>query len=194
MKIYGLAGCLGAGKDYVAKEYIMPILHAHGIQFVTTLGIADALKAHAISKYGLKHEDVFAGNKDAAVRRYLQLCGGDKDWVHEARIALKTLAVRGAEAVIITDIRSQKEVDLVVDEFGGTVFRIESPGRTNKRLDIECAKDPKLREKICSHKSEMMVSTLKVTDVWKNDDDQIKSVDFKLALGLQNNLTRCNPL
>lgn len=185
MLVIGLAGRLGSGKDHVARNILLPLLHDHAFKFVTTHGFADALKVYAMRKYNHTHEQVFAQDKDLQIRRHLQECSSEKDWVHETRMALKTLEVRGADAVIITDVRSKREAQLIMEEFSGFVFRLEAPKRTQKKLGIECNHDTAMEKVISSHDSELLVGSFTVTDVWSNDDDELSKVDIAKALRLR---------
>lgn len=182
MLVIGLAGQLGAGKDYLAMHRIMPYLQANGYKSVIILAFADPLKAYVMAQHNLPFEHVYTGDKSPEVRLLLQQEGSKRNAVALSRIALLTHQSRGASAVVFSDVRFPAEVALIREEFGGKVFRVSAPNRTAIRLARESKDLPELRHRIMSHPSEVLVKTLEVDGQWPNDGDKFDGVDLSVML------------
>lgn len=133
MKIVGISGNAGVGKDFITKELIVPMLtngRPHAI-----LSFADYFKFGAIVKDGLDRTKVF-GRKDKYTRTRLQQIGteegrdkyGENIWVNIMREIILQYQSRGIEFIFITDCRFPNEVKFI-EEMKGIVIRIEAKDR-----------------------------------------------------------------
>lgn len=143
MKIIGISGRAGAGKDEIAK-----ILRRHGYY---RIAFADALKGAAQDIFSLSWDQLYGNEKeivdprwDKSPRQILQLLGteavrgvfGEDTWIKALRFKIEALREREGEAYngvhtlrgfVIPDVRFVNEADAVRD-WGGEVWRVERPG------------------------------------------------------------------
>lgn len=134
MKLWGLAGKAGAGKDTVA-DYLCS---QYGW---TRMAFADPLKAAAATTFGIPVEDFYDREKKEQMneywsmtpRRMAQLFGNDAMkptfgpdfWV---RRWLRSYAViEQSDNVVISDVRFEVEA-VMIRSLGGVVFQVERPG------------------------------------------------------------------
>lgn len=129
MKIIGLSGKSGSGKDYIATN----ILKARGYH---VMSFAWPMKISVVAKGLATYEEVFI-TKPPHVRHLLQQEGtelgrnvyGVDYWVKSAYGWMRTINEQwGIDKFVITDVRFPNELDFVKDS-GGSVFRILAPQR-----------------------------------------------------------------
>jgi hypothetical protein len=142
MKVIGLAGKAGAGKDYV-YETIDAALATHNA--VRRMAFADGVKTDI--------EDALNGGRSMLslwekpytheVRSLLQWWGTDfrrneseTYWVDYGLDQLRYLQEMNTDVVCVTDVRFQNEVD-ALNSIGGVVFEVVAPNSVRaERLNI----------------------------------------------------------
>lgn len=123
IKIIGISGKMGVGKDKLAKE-IMDYSNGCGVRCII-LSFADALKMHCIHTREhnggfeniVSFDDVFV-NKTNLSREILQSVGesmkikyGEDLWVNYLIDTMKMHQQRGVQAFVITDVRFKYEAE-----------------------------------------------------------------------------------
>jgi len=134
MRVIGIAGRKGAGKDTAAKALI-DVCGARRFAF------ADPLKSGVREMFGLTHEHTDGGLKEDVIPwlgvtpRHLLQTGGTEwarkmiaqdVWVRVARQNLYRRQEDGVELVVMPDVRFLEEVE-VIREFGGEIWRVTRP-------------------------------------------------------------------
>jgi len=124
MKIIGLSGTMGVGKDYICENYI----RSHGFY---RWALADHIKVFAIGKGLLTYDEAFH-IKTGNIRDILQKEGtelgrdvyGDDVWVHTTFAWLRLISdVWNIHRFCIPDVRFENEVKEIQNR-GGVVYRI----------------------------------------------------------------------
>lgn len=156
MIVIGVSGKMGVGKDWVTNNIIAPIL---GDTRWISLAFADQIKINVAVKYNMSHTDLY-GSKTARVRQLLQQEGTDigrttdKDiWTRYMDRWLRVHQSRGVQAVIISDVRFENEIELVRD-WDGIMVRVVAPQRNRDRLATESKSDPYMIHQLATHASE----------------------------------------
>lgn len=130
MKVIGLAGRSGVGKNTIADLYFRP----YGYLDVS---LAEDIKIRAVATGVATYEDVFAGAKPPAVRTWLQQEGtergrhiyGEDLWARGLFARLRRMEESwGLDAFVITDVRFVSEVQYI-RKHGGLVYRVDAPLR-----------------------------------------------------------------
>jgi len=147
MKVIGLCGELGSGKNWIAtnvvEKYVLSRNNNSNLIFIQ-VAFADFLKMECM--YCSGSPDMFLNqNKTFKVRQYLQQIGAaerakDPDvWVKKLKYYMQLQEARYFPQQVvfcITDVRFENEMDFV-KSFQGLLFKIEAPNRTRKRLEQE---------------------------------------------------------
>lgn len=132
IKIIGLSGKAGTGKDYISQTVLRPMGY---LQF----SLAWHFKISVVGKSLATHEEVFV-TKPPHVRRELQLEGTERGrYVYGEDIWCKTAAewisilheTWGIHKFVIPDVRFPNEVNFIKNA-GGKVLRIVAPEREAK--------------------------------------------------------------
>jgi dephospho-CoA kinase len=184
MEIYGFAGKIGSGKNYMAEKVFLPMLTD---KKTIILAFADHFKIEAIVKDNLDFGKVF-GEKDELTRKSLQHRGtelgrkqyGENIWVDIVKNWIKLYQTRGYERFIIPDCRFINEVKAIKD-MGGTVFKINAPQRNLDRLKKEAELNNTTLEELSSHVSEKELETdgfQEYVDYIINNDYNDNSIDI----------------
>ena len=142
MKVIGLSGKAGVGKDYLSRTYIVPLFCRN--QAYMILSFSDFFKLETIVKDGVNRERVY-GEKDHESRKMLQKRGteegrdvyGQDVWVNFAYEFLLEHSKRGIVWFFITDVRFKNEVDFIVEKCKGVVIRVTAPLRNLERIQRE---------------------------------------------------------
>lgn len=130
MKVIGLSGKAGSGKDYVAHTYLKSL-------GFWPIGLADAIKELAVTQGICTYEEAFL-TKPPAVRTLLQVLGveqgralwGEDCWCRGVEARMRVVAERwGHEKFVITDVRFLNEVQFVQEVLKGEVYRLYAPDR-----------------------------------------------------------------
>lgn len=129
MKLIGLSGKAGTGKNYLARQVLAPLGWLE-------CALADEIKIRGVAVGAGSYDDMFH-QKPPSVRTWLQEEGtergrqvyGEDCWV-DAMMARLTRVKEtwGFERFVVTDVRFPNEVTAIQDR-GGWVFRVEAPER-----------------------------------------------------------------
>lgn len=133
VEIIGLSGKARSGKDYLAKNVIVPL-------GFLPLALADHFKVDAVVKRGAPIHEVFFGEKSPRTRRLLQLLGTEKGrnkmgedvWCKHLEVWIARLSSQGVRRFVITDVRFPNEVDWI-HSLGGKVYRVTGRGGITPR-------------------------------------------------------------
>jgi len=176
IKIIAFSGKMGTGKDFIAKNYILPALNRPTV----LMAFADHFKVDVITKDNIDRERVFV-TKDTISREKLQRRGteegrdkyGEDIWVRTLKEWILVFHKRNPElCFMITDLRFKNELE-AVKEWGGTTIRVEAPSRNMYHLE-QYYPDPIKRNKIQTHISETEL------DNELNKFDHILDNDFEV--------------
>ena len=155
MKVIGLAGQKGVGKNYVAN-----IIRELQCSFYYEVAFADPIKYYAIDILGIPDTLCFGSDDDKnektkydwermpayirgeksgqmTAREILQVLGtelgrnlwGKDVWTNALAIRVSEIRKMGAEVVVVTDVRFQNEADCVRN-IGGEVWLVDGPRRS----------------------------------------------------------------
>lgn len=162
IRIYGISGKIGSGKDYVTSNFLRRYLsEEEDINRTLIVALADTLKIVAISQKQVTYPEVYI-QKTKESRLCLQLLGtemgrdkyGKYVWVD----ALLTQIFLNIErnnitCFFITDVRFMEEVEMI-NSLGGILIRINAEIRTHNRMLQEAENDKDMYNKIKTHPSE----------------------------------------
>lgn len=130
IKVIGLSGKAGSGKDYIASHIITP---KYGY---VPFSIAWHVKANLVGKGALTYEEAFI-TKPPHARHLLQQEAtesgrdvyGEDMWLRAADSWMRTIYESwGIQRFVLPDIRFPNEVEYI-KKMGGKVFRIVAPNR-----------------------------------------------------------------
>jgi HAD superfamily hydrolase (TIGR01549 family) len=158
VEIYGFAGKLGSGKNYLAEKVFSKMLEPKSTVF---LCFADQIKIDGIYKKGLDRNKCWI-KKDEHTRRTLQTVGteegrdvfGKDIWTNNTKEWMIMHAFRGIKRIIITDMRFKNEFDFIKN-LGGTNINVISPRRNKQALERESSGDPEKLKVMAEHSSEV---------------------------------------
>lgn len=159
MVLIGISGKIGAGKDYITSNAVIPILKD---STYLQLSFADQIKINVMSKMNVSYEDVYY-KKTQESRQLLQQEGSicrkdDPDiWIKYFKNWANVHMKRGIQHILISDCRYKNEFDYI-KENGGIVIKVVAPDRNNDRLIQEASSsgifDDENFNKIKNHQSE----------------------------------------
>lgn len=133
IKVIGLSGKAGSGKDYIASRIITP---KYGY---VPFSIAWQVKASLVAKGVLTYEEAFV-TKPPHARHLLQAEAtesgrdiyGEDMWLRAADAWMRTIYEQwGIQRFVLSDIRFPNEVEYI-KKMGGKVFRIIAPTRVSQ--------------------------------------------------------------
>lgn len=162
MIIIGLSGKMGAGKDWMCDNTILPYYEMMDKK-IHKISFAKKLKDYISDRHNINRTDLDGGNKPQHIRELLQKTGDffratdPCYFIKELDREIKSL--NSIDVLIITDVRFKNEMDYVVEN-GGHIIRIISPFRTLCRSINEKSNT--------SHTSENDLNFLDLTDFEKN--------------------------
>ena len=176
MKLIGLSGKSGSGKNYLAQQVLAPLGWLE-------CALADEIKIRGAA-VGVGSYDELFHRKPPMIRQWLQQEGtergrqvyGEDMWVNAlmARLA-RVKETWGFEQFVVTDVRFPNEVR-AIQARGGWVFRIDAPERA-----AASALEPAAR----AHASETALDAYTEFDGWiKNDPIYAKTVGWQLQMQL----------
>jgi dephospho-CoA kinase len=130
MKVLGLHGHAGVGKNTLADLYLKPLGYRD-------LALADDIKIRAVATGVATYEEVYGPHKPDHVRTWLQLEGtergrevfGEDVWVSSLFARMRRInECWGLDRFVVTDVRFPNEV-AYIREKGGVVLSIHAPER-----------------------------------------------------------------
>lgn len=143
MRLVGISGKAGVGKDYIYQHILKP-------KGFVNWSLAWHFKIWIVATNQATYEEVFV-TKPAHVRQLLQLEGtergrnvyGENVWCEAARAWIEHLNKEwGVDSIAIPDVRFPNEVRFI-QQMGGHVLRIEAPERAaNSSLTPEARLHP----------------------------------------------------
>ncbi len=191
MKVIGLCGKMGVGKDYIANNFIIPFIQNNLKMKCILLSFADQMKVNVMTKNNVSFDSVFV-NKNQHTRSMLQREGteqgrnihGSDIWIKYFHNWTQVFAMRGFEAVVCCDVRFKNEIDYI-RSYDGLLIRVCSPKRNRKRLNDESKGNPEMLYKLTTHSSECELDQIA--------DDQFDIVinnDFNSSEDMNSQLQR----
>jgi phosphomevalonate kinase len=176
MKIIGLSGKMGSGKNYIAEKILFP--HFKDSYNILIIGFGDQMKNELYARDLTLSYDQLYDHKTFETRQKLQQYGTENGrdkyhqdiWVRGLDIQIETFQRRSGEnsLVIICDVRFINEYEYIKQKLG-TVIRIEAPNRTKLRYTNEASLDEKHMDKIMNHRSETELDNTVFDIIIKND-------------------------
>lgn len=169
MLIIGLCGKMGSGKDYIADNYIVPVLNKENLKGIKFC-FADFLKMSCVIKHKTSFNDVYY-NKPENVRTLMQTTGTQKRhknpeyFINQMNFWLNVFKMRKLDYVIISDIRYQNEFEFVKSQEKNFIIKINSPLR-NKNYTQKYS-----NENIQFHSSEIEINNFNADLIINNDDN-----------------------
>jgi phosphomevalonate kinase len=177
MKLIGLSGKLGSGKNYIAEKIIAPYFKDK--YNILIIGFGDQVKNELYARDLSLTYDLLYDQKSYESRKKLQEYATEHGrekynedmWIRGVDIQIETFCRRSSKEalVIICDVRFINEAEYIKSK-NGLVFRIISPNRTNIRYNNESNNDQIKYNNICKHKSEIDVDNYNLFDLIINND------------------------
>lgn len=160
MRIIGIAGKMGSGKDYIANNFIIPYLEFKLNQSCLQFCFADQIKINIMSKMNISYHDVYI-EKTNITRNLLQQEGtengrlvyGENIWIKYFDNWIQVFKTRGIKNIITTDCRFKNEIDYIKAQ-GGIIIKIHAPVRNDQRLKRESNSDQLVYNCLKNHSSE----------------------------------------
>lgn len=139
LKIIGLCGELGAGKNYIATNVIGKIIKEFDGYHFIEVAFADFLKVECA--YLHNDTDFLKATKSFKVRKELQNYGTlmrNTDiniWIKKLEYFMLLQQSKFEKVVFcITDVRYQNEIDFI-KKYSGVLIKVYAPNRTKIRLE-----------------------------------------------------------
>jgi phosphomevalonate kinase len=177
MKLIGLSGKLGSGKNYIAEKIIAPYFKDK--YNILIIGFGDQVKNELYARDLSLTYDSLYDQKSYESRKKLQEYATEHGrekynedmWIRGVDIQIETFCRRSSKEalVIICDVRFINEAEYIKSK-NGLVFRIISPNRTNIRYNNESNNDQIKYNNICKHKSEIDLDNYNLFDLIINND------------------------
>lgn len=179
MKLIGLSGKLGSGKNYIAEKVIAPYFTDK--YNILIIGFGDQVKNELYARDLELTYDVLYDRKTFTSRKKLQEYatehGRDKYnkdmWIRGLDLQIQTFCNRSPKEclIIICDVRFQNEAKYI-KEHNGKLFRIFSPFRTEQRYWQESSNENEFN-KISIHQSEIDLDNYAFDYIIKNDLNEL---------------------
>jgi dephospho-CoA kinase len=176
MKLIGLSGKLGSGKNYIAEKIIAPYFKDK--YNILIIGFGDQVKNELYARDLLLTYDLLYDNKTFESRKKLQEYatehGRDKYnhdmWIRGLDMQIETFCKRSPKEVlvIICDVRFLNEAEYIKSK-NGIIIRIEALQRTESRYWKEASNNHDKYDSIRKHMSETNLDTYKFDYVINND-------------------------
>lgn len=161
MRLIGIAGKLGSGKDYVATNFIIPYIEKTLKEKCLLLSFADQLKVNVMVKNTeFNYSDLYE-NKTEQVRILLQQEGtengrnkfGQNIWTNYHSKWMDIYLNRGINNFITCDVRFKNELEYIKKK-KGIIIKVISPRRNHDRIKKESIDDIYKYDIIKKHNSE----------------------------------------
>jgi len=177
MKLIGLSGKLGSGKNYIAEKVIAQYFKDQ--YNILIIGFGDQVKNELYARDLSLTYDLLYDQKTFESRKKLQEYatehGRDKYnqdmWIRGLDIQINTFKERSPKEclVIICDVRFINEAEYIKNH-GGLLFRIDANERTELRYIKESNGDMEKYYSISNHKSETELDNYNFNYVIKNNN------------------------
>ena len=177
MKLIGLSGKLGSGKNYIAEKIIAPYFQDK--YNILIIGFGDQVKNELYARDETLTYDLLYDQKSYDSRKKLQEYateyGRDRYnqdmWIRSLDMQIETFQKRSPKEamILICDVRFVNEADYVKNK-NGLLFKINSLNRTNSRYWKESDNDQIKYNNICNHKSEIDLDNYNLFDLIINND------------------------
>jgi phosphomevalonate kinase len=187
MKLIGLSGKLGSGKNYIAEKIISP--HFRDLYNILIIGFGDQVKNELYARDEKLTYDLLYDKKTYESRNKLQQYatehGRDKYnenmWIRGLDMQIQTFCRRSPKEclIIICDVRFKNEAEYIKNN-NGFLFRIESIFRTEQRYWQESSNEEEYN-KISKHTSETDLDNYNFNYILKNDKNEL-NLDFLIFL------------
>ena len=185
MKLIGITGKLGSGKDFIANNVIIPVVKK-SYRFLQC-AFADQIKINVMTKKNINYHSIYE-QKTPETRILLQQEGTDNArnlneniWIDYLHNWITVHHNRGGvELFIISDVRFKNEYSYIRNN-GGIIVKVVAPTRNKKRLLQESKGCDIVYRKISSHLSECDLDDLedsKYDMIIKNDPDSNFNLDI----------------
>ena len=178
MKIIGISGKMGCGKNYFAEKILYPYLKSS--YNILIIGFGDLMKNELYARDKALTYDELYDHKTFETRQKLQQYGTENGrdkyhediWVRGIDIQIETFSRRCGpnSLVIICDVRFINEAEYIKNK-NGILFRIIAKQRTELRYWNEATGDQIKYNKICDHQSETDLDKYKFDYIIKNDGE-----------------------
>lgn len=176
MKLIGLSGKMGCGKNYIAERLIAPYFADN--YNILIIGFGDQVKNELYARDEKLTYDLLYDNKTFESRKKLQEYatenGRDKYnkdmWVRGLDMQIETFIKRSPKPamIIICDVRFINEANYIRNK-GGILFRIKAPQRTELRYWKEANGNEEKYNNIREHSSENELDNYNFNYIIKND-------------------------
>jgi hypothetical protein len=187
MKIIGISGKMGSGKNYLAEKILYP--YFKNKYNILIIGFGDLMKNELFARdLTLMYDDLY-DKKTFETRNKLQQYGTENGrnkyhkniWIRGLDIQIETFSRRSGKdtLIIICDVRFKNEYDYIINK-GGKVVRIEAPERTLKRYLNEVNNNFDKYNIIKNHISEIELDNHKFNYIINNDKPL--NIDFNLFI------------
>ena len=185
MKIIGISGKMGSGKNYLAEKILYPYFKQK--YNILIIGFGDLMKNELYARdLTLMYDDLY-DKKTFETRNKLQQYGTEngrdkyhKDiWVRGLDIQVETFSKRCGEnsLIIVCDVRFENEYDYIIKK-GGHVIRINAPNRTLNRYLKEVNNDLEKLEIIKNHRSETELDNYIFNIILENDFNDVLKINY----------------
>jgi phosphomevalonate kinase len=175
MKIIGLSGKMGCGKNYIAEK----ILYSHykDKYNILIIGFGDLVKAELYARDKTLSYDELYDKKTFESRKKLQEYATENGrnkygfdmWIRGLDIQIETFNKRHENAlIIICDVRFKNECEYIKSK-GGTIIRIISNNRTLDRYKQEGNNEIEKINNIKNHSSETELDNYNFDHIIYND-------------------------
>jgi len=176
MKIIGLSGKMGSGKNYIAEKILYPYFKKSFN--ILIVGFGDLIKNEIYARdLNISYDELY-DHKTFETRQKLQEYGTENGrdkyhqniWIRGLDIQIETFQRRSGEnsLIIICDVRFKNEYEYIKQK-GGKLIRVESPKRTKIRYTKEALFDEIQMKTIMNHRSEIELDTT-VFDIYLKND------------------------
>lgn len=137
MIIIALNGKIGAGKDYISKNFILPKLSCHYPTQV--LAFADSLKDKLITSFTYEelYKEKTEKSRKALISVAAELRHTDPEiFIKALQQKIKLAEERGFKAIIITDLRLLNEYEYL-KSINAIILRIQAPKRSAQKIEYK---------------------------------------------------------
>jgi dephospho-CoA kinase len=190
MKLIGLSGKLGSGKNYIAEKIISP--HFKDKYNILIIGFGDQVKNELYARDTSLTYDLLYDHKTFESRKKLQEYATENGrekynqdmWIRGLDMQINTFKERSPKEclVIICDVRFINEAEYIKNK-NGLLFRIDANERTELRYIKESSNNIEKYDSISNHKSETELDNYKFDyTINNNNNNNLDLFFFKLIV------------